>query len=98
MSITVVYQSKDGSEHQYTYDAINGTPVNDYMRRWMKNKRERVRQDQGLPPPPKRAADVTQSTRDEILTLHKKKWRVTDISLEVGFSAYLVKKIIQGAK
>ena len=95
MSITVSHQLRDGAHKHYKYDEINGIPINNYMKDKMRQNRQRMREERGLPPPPKKAADLDQSIRDEIKDLKQKKWRVTDISTKLGVSIHLVKKVLQ---
>ena len=95
MSITVSHQLRDGANKHYKYKDINGIPINNYMKDKMRQKRQRMRQERGLPPPPKKAADLDQSTRDEIKDLKQKNWRVTDISTKLGVSIHLVRKVLQ---
>lgn len=95
MSITVSHQLRDGARKHYKYEEINGIPINNYMKDKMQQKRQRTREEQGLPPPPKKASDLDQSIRDEIKDLKQKKWRITDISTKVGVSIHLVKTVLQ---
>ena len=94
MSIQVERQLKDGTKRKYEYDSINGVSVNSYMQQKMKARRQKTRDQLGLPQP-KRSNQISPEQIQRINTLRQQNWRYSDIAVEMGVTEYIVRKLLK---
>ncbi len=94
MSIQVDHQLKDGTRRSYHYDSIHGVSVNSYMQQKMKLRRQKIREQLGLPKP-KRSNQISPEQIQKMITLRQQNWRFSDIAVKLGVTEYIVRKLLK---
>jgi len=88
--LCVTRELADGSTKKYHYSKIGGVPLNEYHRRY---KRERLERERATRTTPTRAKDIPAATLSRIVQLREDEglsWHA--VAQRVGLSVYLVRK------